>query len=220
MPKASDRMAEARNRAVEIGVYLPLGAYARVRDQLTDLNGKRIRKTFADLIDRGQDRLQPLEKAIKKRSGDVRSGARSAARSAQRTAGKTVAKTTRRTSGATRVSPKLPRVSAPKNASDLPIESYNSLTASEIVTRLTGLTQTDLAIVYKYERAHEARTTILEAIEGRVVALPIPGYDTLTVEELDNRLERLPKDDLKKIRRYESETKARSTVLEKIDQLA
>jgi hypothetical protein len=220
MPKASDRISEVRSRAVEIGVYLPLGAYSRVRDQITDLNRRRIKKTFEDLIDRGQDRLQPIEKVVRSRTGDVRKSATSAARSAQKSAGKTVSKTTKRATGAAAaVAPKLPRVSVPKTASDLPIESYNSLTASEIVTRLSGLTQTDLAKVYKYERANEGRSTILETIESRVIALPIPNYDGLTVEELDNRLERLSRDDLKKIRRYEADTKSRSTVIEKIDSL-
>jgi hypothetical protein len=220
MPKATERLSDVRERAVEIGVYLPLGAYSRVRDQITDLNGRRVRKTFEDLIDRGQDRLQPIEKIVRRRSGDVRKRAGSAAKNAQKTAERTVKKTTRRAStAASTAQPKFPRVATPKRASDLPIESYNSLTASEIVTRLQGLTQTDLAVVYKFERANEARSTILEAIEGKIVALPITGYDALTVDELNTRLERLSKDDLKKIRRYEEDTKMRSTVIEKIDTL-
>jgi hypothetical protein len=215
MPQASDRMAEVRSRAVEIGVYLPLGAYAKVRDQITDLNRNRIQRTFGDLIERGQDRLEPIEKAVRRRSGNVGKGARTAARSAQKTAERTVKRTTRGASKA----PKLPRVAVPKTASELPIQSYNSLTASEIVSRLQGLTQTDLASVYKYERANEGRNTILESIESRIVNLPVTGYDSLTVDELNDRLEGLPKDDLKKLRRYESDTKARSTVIEKIDAL-
>jgi hypothetical protein len=216
MPKATDKISEVRSRAVEIGVYLPLGAYSRVRDQLTDLNGKRIRKTFEDLIDRGQDRLEPIEKAVRRRSGAVRKGAESAARSTQKTAQKSVKRASRRASGTTT---RFPRVAVPKSASELPIESYNSLTASEIVSRLQGLTQTDLASVYKYERANDARNTILESIESRIVNLPITGFDALTADELNTRLERLPKDDLRKLRRYEADTKARSTVIEKIDSL-
>jgi hypothetical protein len=218
MPKATDRISEVRSRAVEIGVYLPLGAYSKVRDQLTDLNRKRLRKTFEDLIDRGQDRLEPIEKVVRRRSGDVTKGARSAARNTQKTAQKTVKKATRR-AGTSKTAPKLPRVAVPKTASELPIQSYNSLTASEITSRLQGLTQTDLAAIYKYERANEGRSTILESIEPRIVNLPISNYDALTVEELNSRLEGLTKDELKQIRRYETDTKARSTVLEKIDSL-
>jgi hypothetical protein len=215
MPKASERMADVRTRAVEIGVYLPLGAYAKVRDQLTDLNRKRIQKTFGDLIERGQDRLEPIEKAVRRRSGNVGKGAKTAARNAQKTAKRTVNRTARGTAR----DAKLPRVAVPKTASELPIQSYNSLTASEIVSRLQGLTQTDLASIYKYERANEGRNTILENIESRIVNLPVTGYDSLNVEELNDRLARLPKDDLKKVRRYESDTKSRSTVIEKIDAL-
>ena len=219
MPNASDRISDVRDRAVEIGIYLPLGAYSRVRDQLTDLNRRRIRKTFEDLIDRGQDRLEPIEKVVRRRSGTVRKSATSAAKNAQRTAERTVKKTTRRAPSAGATGPKLPRVATPKSAADLPIESYDSLTASEVLTRLQGLTQTDLATVYKYERANEDRSTILKAIEGKIMSLPITGYDSMTVDDLNDRLERLSKDDLKKIRRYEEDTKMRTTVLEKIDSL-
>lgn len=216
MPKATDRMSEVTSKAVEIGVYLPLGAYAKVRDQISDLDRTRVRKLFSDLIDRGQDRLQPIERVVRRRSGDVRKSAGAAARGAKKTVRKT---TSRASSAAAPVTPKLPRVATPKTASDLQIESYDSLTANEIVSRLQGLTQTDLATVYKYERAHEGRSTILEAIESRLVNLPIPAYDELTVDELPGRLEKLSKTDLRKLRRYEADTKMRSTVLEKIDSL-
>jgi hypothetical protein len=71
--------------------------------------------------------------------------------------------------------------------------------------------------VYKFEKAHENRSTILEAIESRFVDLPIPTYDDLTVEEIGDRLAALSQDQLKTLRRYENDTKARVTVIEKID---
>lgn len=216
MPKITDRMGEVRSRAFELGVYLPLGAYSRVKDVITDLNRQRLNNLFGDLIDRGQDRLEPIERVVRRRGDDAQKTAKKAAEGAE----KAVRKTTKRASAAgASVAPKLPRIAAPKSASELPISGYNSLTASDIVSRLQGLTQTELAKVYKFEKANENRSTILEAVDSRLVELPIPTYDALTVDEINGRLEGLAKPDLRVIRRYEAGSKARSTVLEKIDSL-
>lgn len=208
-----------RTRAIELGVYLPLGAYSRARDEIADLdlskiNATRLRKLYGDLIDRGQDRIKPLQ-------ARMRPSIRKATRQIDETRGratKTARKTARRAEAAAdALAPKLRRVAAPKKASELPIQGYASLTASEIVAETRGLTQTELARVYKYEKAHEDRSTILEAIESRFVELPIPTYDDLTVDEITDRIESLSQDQLKTLRRYENETKARVTVIEKID---
>ena len=218
MPKIIERIDDVRSRAVELGVYLPLGAYSRVRDELADvtISRTRIRGLFEDLIDRGQDRLQPIERVVRRRGADAQETAKKAAGDAQ----KAVRKTSKRATAATAsVAPKLPRVAAPKNASELPIQGYDSLTAADIVSRLQGLTQTDLARVYKYEQANEGRSTILEAIDSRLVDLPIATYDALTVDEITGRLDGLSKSDLRTLRRYEADTKERSTLLEKYDSL-
>ncbi len=207
----TERLEDVRGRAVEMGVYLPLGAYSRIRDEISELSRARLHSLFRELIHRGQERLGPLQRDARRR------GSR-----AQETARKPVRRTTRRagSSGpASAVAPKLPRVAAPKRASELPISGYSSLTAADIVVRLQGLTQTDLARVYKYEQGHEGRSTILEAIDSKLIALPIPSYDALTAEELESRLEGLSQSDLKILRRYENDTKARSTILERIDSL-
>jgi hypothetical protein len=212
----SQTIERVRERALELGVYLPLGAYSAVRDEIVDLDPKRVRKLYDGLVDRGQNRIDDAQKVLKTRTRGIR-------RQAKDTAGD-VASTTRKatkkaSTAANNIAPKLPRVAAPKTASELPIQSYNSLTASEITSRLKGLTQTELAKVYKFEKAHEDRATILEAIDSKLIVLPITTYDALTVDEINSRLERLNSDDLKVIRRYENDTKARVSVLDKIDSL-
>jgi hypothetical protein len=117
------------------------------------------------------------------------------------------------------MAPKLPRVAAPKTASELPIQGYNSLTASEVIAETRGLTQTELAKVYKFEKANQDRSSILDALESRFTELPIPTYDALTVDEITSRLEGQSESELKTLRRYEEETKARQTVLDRIDSL-
>ncbi len=132
MPKVTDTVERVRTRAMELGVYLPLGAYATVRDQITDLNGPRARKLYTDLVDRGQDRLQPVERAVRRRSPGVEEGA------------------------------------APKKASELPIKGYGDLTAAEIVERLEGLSPEELEVVRRYEADTKARTTVLEKIDSLI----------------------------------------------------
>ncbi len=220
MPKITERLDDVRSRAVELYVYLPLGAYSRVRDSITDLNRQRINRLFDDLIDRGQDRLQPIQRVVRRRGNEVQDTVEDTAKKVQKDAEKAVRKTTKRaTAASAAVAPKLPRVAAPKSASDLAIEGYDSLTAADIVSRLSGLTQTDIARVYKYEQANEGRSTVLEAIDSRLIDLPIATYDALTVDEISGRLDGLSKSDIRTLRRYEAESKARSTLLEKYDSL-
>jgi hypothetical protein len=201
---------------MELGVYLPLGAYATVRDQITDLNGRRVRKLYGELVDRGQDRVAPVERVVRRRSQQVEDQATDVAKEVRKTARKA---SSRATAAADTVAPKLPRVAAPKKASELPIKNYEDLTAAEIVSATKGLTQTELARVYKFERANENRSTVLEGVESRFVELPIPTYDALNVGEINERLEGLSPEELKVVRRYESDTKGRTTVLDKIDAL-
>ncbi|MGH2750849.1 MAG: hypothetical protein ACRDK3_08265 [Actinomycetota bacterium] len=242
------------SRAVDATVYLPLGIYDRTRDRLSDVDAKRLRKTFGDLlddfIDRGQERVQPLERRLRREGRKVDAEVSDALRAANqkakkttrtakkttRTAKKTTARakrttkrTTRKTAGArpdrrttaaaSNAQPKLPRATAPRSASELPIAGYASLTVEEITARLSGLTQTDLAKVYKYEKAHDKRATILQAVEGKLVDLPIPTYDALSAEEITGRLGRLDRSELETIKSYESATKVRSTIIEKVDEL-
>jgi hypothetical protein len=50
-------------------------------------------------------------------------------------------------------------------------------------------------------------------------SLAIPGYDTLSASQVVPRLEGLSGEELEAIRRYEEATRARKTVLTRIDQL-
>ena len=231
MPKITDR-------ALELGLYLPLGAYARAREGLSDLGPDRLKSLFDELVDRGHDRATGIQTLVRRRattaegiaaktSATVQRRVRKTARRADAISGQTsaaveagVRKTAKKASAAAApATAKLPRVAAPKSASELPIASYNSLTASEIQTELRGLTQVQLAKVYKFEKANEGRATILEAIDSRLTPLPIATYDALTVDEIAGRLEGLSESDLKTLRRYEADTKNRSTVLDKINTL-
>lgn len=92
MAKMPTNVKRIRSTALEIGLYLPLGIYSKARDEITDLDATRIRKAFGDLIDRGEGRVRPLERRLRRRAASVRSDAKSAAPRAKKTTKKTARK--------------------------------------------------------------------------------------------------------------------------------
>lgn len=211
-----DTLDKARARVREVGIYAPLGAYDRARESVSDLDRGAVRRLYRDLVRRGERRVEPIEKRASREKNQIAGRARDTADRVRKSA--RVTQDRGRAAGAV-IAPKLPRVAAPKRASDLPIQGYSKLQADEIVAQSRGLTQTDLAKIYKWEEAHQARATVLKGIESQFVDLPIPTYDALTSEKLNDRLVGLSDDELRTLRRYEKETKARSSVLERIDSL-
>jgi hypothetical protein len=206
----------ARDRVVELGVYLPLGAFSRLRDEIGEIDGPKLRRTYRKLVRTGQLRVEPFEKRLRRETNKVSRKAQGVERTARTETRRTARKAS---AAANTVAPKLPRVAAPKSASELPIAGYKSLAASEVIAETRGLTQTELARVYKFEKANQDRTSILEALASRFVELPIPTYDALSADEITSRLEGRSESELETIRRYEAQTKARQTVLDKIDAL-
>jgi ferritin-like metal-binding protein YciE len=97
---------------------------------------------------------------------------------------------------------------------DLAIARYDALTAEEIVGRLTGLSQVDLAKVAAYERRHQSRSTILDRVDTLQGNEPWPGYDELTADEVRAVLSEGDDDDrAREVRAYERAHKNRAGVL-------
>ncbi|MBV8733966.1 MAG: DUF892 family protein [Solirubrobacterales bacterium] len=67
----------------------------------------------------------------------------------------------------------------------LPIHRYRSLSAEEILTELSELSQSELGKVESYERKNEKRPAVLTRISILRGAEPWPGYDELTVAEIE-----------------------------------
>ncbi|HEY6762157.1 MAG TPA: DUF892 family protein [Baekduia sp.] len=96
---------------------------------------------------------------------------------------------------------------------DLAISGYDGLTVTEIVARLDGLSQIDLAKVDVYERRHQDRTGITERIAKLRGDEPWPGYDELTAAEIRAVLDEGDEDRGQRVRVYEREHKNRAGVL-------
>lgn len=101
----------------------------------------------------------------------------------------------------------------------LPIAGYSRLAANKIPARLEGLTNSELALLFKFERANKNRSTITEAIESRLVDLPMPTYDKMTSSAILDSLNGLTRGQLRTIREYEARTTNRLPVLDRIDEL-
>jgi hypothetical protein len=206
-----DVLKNARRTAVELGVYLPLGAALAARDLF--LSRDRLADLYEELVGRGREGLgsvvqrprQQLER-VKVELGDIAREARDETGEALEDA---PVETAESASG---------RI-APPTAEQLPIEGYEELTAQQIVARIPRLTQDELDRVRAYERENRNRATILQAIEPRMGELPIQGYDNMTAAEIVRRLGDLSKAELQLVRDYEARTKSRSTIQERIESL-
>ena len=117
------------------------------------------------------------------------------------------------------VAAKAPGGVTPAEARDLPITGYTQLSVPKIQERLTGLTQTELAALYRFEKANKARSGLLKQIDKRMVQLPLPLYDSLTLPAILDDLNGLTKPELKVIRDYEARTANRLPILERVDEL-
>jgi len=148
-------------------------------------------------------------------------GAADATRATGKAAAKTARKTGAKAKRSTRQARKVPGVAqaegqvkgAVASRSDLAIAGYDKLTAEEIVSKLAELSQIELAKIDAYERKHENRTTVLDRVSSLRGDEPWPGYDELTVSELETALGKADEDRVEAVRAYERAHKARAGVL-------
>ena len=204
--------------ALEIATYTAIEQLARsVGDKETEKLAASIRADEEKMLDRIMRELPKLTAAVvgaevkDDPSYDVtKTGAADAAR-----------KTATKAKRSTRQARKVPGVAqaegqikgAVASKSDLAIAGYDKLTAEEIVSKLSELSQIELAKVDSYERRHQNRTTVLERVTTLRGDEPWPGYDELTVSELETALGKADEDRVEAVRAYERAHKARAGVL-------
>ncbi len=97
---------------------------------------------------------------------------------------------------------------------DLPIASYDSLNASDITSRLSDLSQIDLAKIDAYERKNRNRKSVLDRVNSLRGEEPYPGFDELNVEEVRQALAAADDERVEKVRDYERKHKNRQGVLD------
>jgi ferritin-like metal-binding protein YciE len=118
-------------------------------------------------------------------AGGTRNGARRASLAARRTQtqAKRPALQAQKGSGGAQVERQQRRSGT--SQARLPIQRYRSLSTEEIVTELSNLSETDLGKIDSYERKNRNRSAILSRIRVLRGQEPWPGYDELTVPEVE-----------------------------------
>lgn len=175
-----------------------------------------------DLAGKAPSTTADVVRAAGAGAADVQNGtARVAPKATRRTAravGK-AARTTRRT--AARTTPaRTTRAKATPAAAvmrEQPIAGYDDLTAEQLIAKLPELSQSDLVAVQRYERAQATRATVLERVEALQGAEPAPGYDELTVDDVQKLVAGGPPELATRVRDYERRHKSRAGVLEAAD---
>ena len=158
--------------ALEIATYTALERLAKdVGDEKTEKLAASIRADEEKMLARVLREIPKLTAAVigaAPPSYDVtETGAADAVREVAKTA-KTAARKARKVPGVAQAEGQVKGAVA--SESDLAIARYDSLTAEEIASRLTSLSQIDLAKVDSYERAHQNRAGVLNAAERELAA--------------------------------------------------
>lgn len=216
----------AASEAMEITTYAAIERLAQqVGDTTTERLAASIRADEERMLERLREHIPQLtDDMVAAQLHDdpsyeaARTGAADAARSAARTArstagraGGTAKRQARRAPGAAAVEGEARGLVA--SADDLPINGYDDLTADEITTRLTGLTQIELGVIDGYERRHDSRSTVLNRISELRGSQPWAGYDEQTATEIRSALADADEDTRSTVRGYERRHKARQSVL-------
>src|SRR4051812_2013730 len=217
------------SEAREIATYTALERLAdRVGDQQTAQLAASILADERKMLERVLREIPKLTDAVFR--ADVKGNgsydvATTGAGETVRDAGEATKQAARKTSAATkrtaRQARKVPGVAqaegeikgAVASQGDLAIARYDSLTADEITSRLSELSQIDLAKVDAYERKNQNRTTVLSRITSLRGNEPWPGYDELTAAEVQAVLSEGDADRARQVRSYERAHKNRAGVI-------
>jgi ferritin-like metal-binding protein YciE len=208
--------------ALEIATYTAIERLAAaVGDDVTATLASSILADEEKMLARVMREIPKLTDAVVraevkgKPSYDVtKTGAADAVKDAARTTGtaaKRSARQSRKVPGVARVEGEIKGALASEG--DLAIARYDTLTAEEVAGRLADLSQIDLAKVDAYERKGQNRTTVLSRIASLQGDEPWPGYDELTVSEVQAVLSEGDDERAGQVREYERTHKNRAGVL-------
>jgi len=214
------------SEALEIATYTALQRLA------SSVGDDETAKLAASILDEEEKMLQRILRAIPKLTDAVvraeiegrpsyditTTGAADTVRDAGEATKETARKTASRAKRTARKARKVPGVAqaegqikgAVASEEDLAIARYDSLTADEITSRLTELSQIDLAKVDSYERRNQNRSTVLSRISTLRGNEPWAGYDELTASEVQAVLSEADDDRANQVRQYERAHKNRA----------
>jgi ferritin-like metal-binding protein YciE len=205
--------------ALEIGTYTALARLAHTAgDDKTEQLAKSVLADEQRMLDRLLREIPRLTDAVARAEFDgngsydvTETGAADALREVRGTAKRT-ARQARKVPGVARAEGTVKGAVA--SESDLAIAKYDSLSADEILGKLSELSQVDLAKVNAYERKNQNRSTVTSRIDSLQANEPWPGYDELAVDEVRAVLSEGDDTRIKAVRTYERKHKNRAGVLQ------
>ena len=219
----------AATEALEIATYTAIERLARtVGDDTTADLAASIRADEERMLARILREIPKLTDAVAQAElhGDptydvTKTGAADAVRDVAEAASEAAGQTATAAKRTARKARKVPGVAqaegqikgAVADEDDLAIPGYDSLNVDEITSKLTSLSQIDLAKVDSYERRHENRTTVLNRISTLRGDEPWPGYDEATAADVQSALAKGDSDLAVEVQKYERSHKGRAGVL-------
>ena len=99
---------------------------------------------------------------------------------------------------------------------ELPFAGYDRLDARKVIDALSDHSQIELEAAETYERSHKNRERVLDKLRYMRGTEPIPGYDTLSIAEIESALEQADPETIKRVRGYERKFANRPAVLEAV----
>ncbi len=223
----------AATEALEIATYTAIERLANsVGDQQTAKLAVSIRADEETMLDRVMKEIPKLTDAVvqaevegnpqfdasKTGTADAARVGGLAAKRAAKQAGanaKRTARHTRKVPGVAHAEGQVKGAAASEG--DLPIARYSSLTADDITSKLSDLSQIDLAKVSSFERKNDNRATVLGRVESLRGDEPWPGYDEQTAAEIETALTAADDSLARKVRTYERAHKDRAGVTRAAD---
>jgi ferritin-like metal-binding protein YciE len=216
--------------ALEIATYTAIERLARsVGDERTADLAASIRADEEKTLERILREIPKLTEAVVAAEVDgepsydvTKTGAADAVREAEQATRATARRTSAKAKRGARQARRVPGVASAEGQvkgavaaqEDLPIARYDALSAAEVTSRLSGLSQVDLAKIDAYERRNENRTTVLSRIDSLRGDEPWPGYDELTAAEVQAALSDGDEDRAGRVRAYERAHKNRASVVQ------
>jgi hypothetical protein len=139
-------------------------------------------------------------------------GTAGAARKATRRSGRAVRQAATRAK-APKTAP-VTKAAEPPKAVEAPIADYDAMTADELIAKLPEASQSTLAQVAAYEKANASRATVLDRVAALTGPEPVPGYDDLSVDEVQKLVADGDEALATAVRDYERRHKGRAGVIE------
>lgn len=177
---------------------------------------RRVVEGYAEVAERAPATAAQAQATTQDTAARVTRDTTEAATRATRRTGRATKKAATRTQRRVAAAPAAPaRPAAPAKAEPAqPIEGYDGLTAEQLIAKLPELSQAVLTDVRRYERANAKRATVLERLEALQGSEPAPGYDELTVEDIQKLLAGATPELTASVREYERRHKGRAGVLQ------